>query len=60
MLNETPEEFSNRVRRLKAIACPTSEDEPFFNEHMQVAKKNGLTWKEGLEHVIRMRNGGAD
>jgi hypothetical protein len=53
-------QFTARMKKLEALACPSPCDVSFFNDHMQTAKSEGLTYREGLEYVIRMRNGGAD
>jgi len=57
---ETVAEFNARMKRLEALACPTAEDRPFFNQKIQEASSLGLNYKEGLEYVICVRNGGAD
>ena len=57
---ETVAEFNARMKRLQALACPTAADVDFFNTHIEIAGHQGLNYREGLEFVICMRNGGSD
>ena len=57
---ETVAEFAARMARLQRLACPTSEDVGEFNRSIQEASALGLNYREGLEYIIRLRNGGAD
>ena len=56
----SPETFSKEASHLLVRACPGPESELFFNYHMATAKALGMTWVEGLRHVILQRewNGG--
>ena len=47
------------MKRLEALACPTEGDVAFFNEHIEIANGHGMNHREGLEFIIRMRQGGA-
>ncbi len=57
---ETVAEFSARMKRLSMLACPTDADRSFFDVKILEAKALGMTYKEGLEYVILVRNGGVD
>jgi hypothetical protein len=57
---ETPEEFSFKLRRLHKLATKAACDEDHFVLMLGRAKAAGMTYKEGLEFVIREANGGAD
>ena len=57
---ESVAEFTARMKRLQALACPTEDDVGFFNEQMETAFQHGMKYREGLEFTIRMRHGGAD
>ncbi len=48
------------MKRLEALACPLDRDIPFFNEHAGIADQHGLNYRESLEFIICMRNGGSD
>ena len=48
------------MERLEALTCPTDSDIPFFNEHAGIADQHGLSYRESLEFIICMRNGGSD
>ena len=56
----SPQAFTKEARRLLSLACPNAEAELFFNHNMGQAKALGMTWVEGLKHVILQRewNGG--
>ncbi len=47
------------MRRLEQLACPTDEDRPFFNAHIQDFGPHS-TYRDNLENVVRLRSGGAD
>jgi hypothetical protein len=57
MLAQTVADFTNRARQIEALACPKPEDAPFFNHCMSIAKSRGMTWDQGLEYVIKCREG---
>jgi hypothetical protein len=57
---QTIAEFTAKMKILDRLACPTEADRAFFDKHMQLASDQGLTYRECLEYVIRMRHGGAD
>jgi hypothetical protein len=57
MLAQTVADFANRARQIEALACPKPEDTPFFNHCMNIAKSRGMTWGQGLEYVIKCREG---
>lgn len=57
---ESIPEFTARMKRLQTLACPTPEDRDEFNIQIQEASALGLNYREGLEYIIRLRNGGAD
>ena len=48
------------MERLEALTCPTDSDIPFFNQQAEIADRRGLNYRESLEFIICMRNGGAD
>ncbi len=48
------------MKRLEALACLLDRDIAFFNEHVGIADQHGLNYRESLEFIIRMRNGGSD
>lgn len=54
------ESFTKEANHLLARACPNAAAEMFSNHHMLQAKALGMTWVEGLRHVILQRqwNGG--
>ena len=56
---ETVPEFNARMKRLEALACPTPDDVPFFNEVVASPEAQAMTYREALELVIRLRHGGA-
>jgi hypothetical protein len=60
MMTESVREFTDKMRRLESLACPTGADREFFNKQIQLASQQGMNYREGLEFVIRMRHGGAD
>jgi len=57
---ETVAAFNQRMKRLQTLACPLDEDRAFFDEKMCEASALGMNYKEGLEYVICLRNGGCD
>lgn len=57
---ESISEFNARMKRLQRLACPTPENIEEFNLRIQEAAVLGLNYREGLEYIIRLRNGGAD
>jgi len=57
---ESPAHFTARIRRLEHLACPAPEDEALYHALMAEAKDRGLNYKQALEYIIRIRNGGAD
>lgn len=57
---ETIKDFEQRMRRLERLALPNSEQRDLFEREMQAADEAGMNYREALEHVIRIRNGGAD
>jgi len=57
---ETIEESERRMRRLERLALSDPNDRFLFEQEMQVAEQAGMNYREALEHVIRVRNGGAD
>ena len=52
-MTETIADFSQRIRALEALACPTTADKPYFQRQMKLAP--GATYPEALEYVVRMR-----
>lgn len=60
---ETIKEFERRVRRLECLALPDANndsDRVLYEREMRVANQAEMTYREALEHVIRVRSGGAD
>jgi len=57
---ESVAEFTARMERLEALTCPTDRDIPFFNQQAEIADRHGLNYRESLEFIICVRNGGAD
>lgn len=47
--------FNANLGVLLALACPTDEDVPFFNDCMKRAKANGLSWDESLRYTVGAR-----
>jgi hypothetical protein len=47
--------FRANLGKLLALACPTDEDVPLFNDCMKRAKANGLSWDESLRYTIGVR-----
>ncbi len=60
MSHESVAAFNARMKRLEALACPLDRDIPFFNEHVGIADQHGLDYRELLEFITCMRNGGSD
>jgi len=58
--HESVAAFNARMKRLEALACPLDRDIPFFNEYAYIADQHGLNYRESLEFIICMRNGGSD
>jgi len=58
---ESVAEFTGRMERLEALACPAenAEDVAFFNDHTEIANQHGMSYREGSKLIIRMRHGGA-
>ncbi len=56
---ESVAEFTGRMESLEALACPAEDDVAFFNDHTEIANQHGMSYREGLEFIIRMRHGGA-
>ncbi|MGI4831544.1 MAG: hypothetical protein ACRYFU_25675 [Janthinobacterium lividum] len=44
--------LGTRANDLFQQACPSKQDEAFFNRQMQRALSLGMTWLEGLQFVI--------
>jgi hypothetical protein len=59
MMAEVVADFTARMKRLEALACPTQADTPFFNEHVEISNREGMNYREALEFIIRMRHGGS-
>jgi len=51
------EDYEDLSAELLYRACPSVEDEPFFNLHMGVAVQLGLNWVECLQYVLELRRG---
>lgn len=52
-MTETIADFSQRIRALEALACPTPADKPFFKRQLSLAP--GATYPEALAYVAQMR-----
>ena len=52
-------EFARKMRVLEQVACPSEEDRPFFNAHINDLGPDS-SYRENLENVVRLRNGAAD
>jgi hypothetical protein len=48
------------MKRLQVLACPVDKDRAYFEMKIQEASAMGMNYREGLEYVICLRNGGAD
>jgi hypothetical protein len=59
MFVESVSKLTARMKRLEALAFPRDHDAAFFNAQIEIANLHGMTYREGLEFVIRMRYGGA-
>lgn len=60
---ETVQQFERRMRLLERLALPdvsTASDRKLYEREMRIADAAGMNYREALEHVIRVRNGGAD
>ena len=56
---ESISEFTDRMRRLEQLACPTPEDVAFFNTQIRDLEPDS-TYRENLENTVRLRAGGSD
>ena len=56
-IHPTPVEFMARVRRLEALASRTDPVE--YEQWMNEAKAEEMSYLEALEFVVRMQHGGA-
>lgn len=52
--------FEAQMRHLERLALPDSKERTLFEQEMRVADESGMNYREALEHVIRIRNGGSD
>lgn len=60
---ETIKEFEHRIRRLECLALPDKTlptDRSLYLREMRTAEEARMNYREALEHVIRVRHGGAD
>jgi hypothetical protein len=60
---ESIREFEQRVRRLERLALPNPvslSDRTLYEREMAIANHAEMTYREALEHIIRVRHGGAD
>ena len=48
------------MERLQTFGSFSDEDRAFFDEKMREASAIGMNFREGLEYVICLRNGGSD
>ena len=59
MIALSPQEFSRRLAQLETLARKASTEAGFLKVTEQ-AKAAGMTYKEALEAVVCVSNGGAD
>ncbi len=60
LLEQSPQEFSGRCRRLEIIVDGLGLSSSWREAHIQEAKAAGMNYREALEHIIRQATGGAD
>jgi hypothetical protein len=53
----SPEDFSRKAWELYREACPSENDIQTFQRAMNIAKRNGLSWIEGMEFAAKFRRG---
>jgi len=57
---ESVAQFNARMKRLQRLACPTDQDRVFFDQKIQEASGLGMNYREALEYIICLRNGGSE
>ena len=51
----SPQRLGTVAHQLFQQACPSKQDEEFFNRNIQRAMSLGMNWEEGLQFVISQR-----